>query len=199
MRQKTMALIAAATMTASWASAETNETGFRDINTDQATLEAHNSLLAPPKEKGGDKDFNYWAGTVGSRIKVTGYAQGGYQADIVEDGKNSNTFQFERAILMVGAEISPKFYAFFMHSFKNGSVQEYYMEYRHSKAFNVRLGQSKKQLSIENPLSPTVLENSGMSQGVDYLLGNDYLLGDASGRDYGLMIYGDFAKHLFRY
>ncbi len=205
--KKTLTLLVAVTMASATVraeaelaeSTEASTTEYRDLSTDQATLEAHKALLAAPKNKDGEKDLNYWAGTVGSRIKVTGYAQGGYTADFEEHGDNSNTFQFERAILMVGAEITPKFYGYFMHSFKNGSVQEYYMEYRPCKAFNVRLGQSKKQLSIENPLSPTVLENSGMSQGVDYLLGNDYLLGDASGRDNGLMIYGDFAKNHFRY
>ncbi len=170
-------------------------------DTDAAFLEAHQPLLQAPAE-GAEKDAKYWAEAVGSRLKVTGYAQGGYTATFQEGNSsaNTNTFDMKRIILMVGANITKEFYAFFMHEFKGGNVMEYYMEYRPTKAFNLRLGQSKTELSMENPMSPTVLESiTPMSQSVGWLCGGDPLMSNGSGRDMGLMAYGDLFNNKLRY
>ena len=170
-------------------------------DTDAGFLEAHQPLLSAPAED-AEKDAKYWAEAVGSRLKVTGYAQGGYSATFNEGNSsaNTNTFDMKRIILMVGANITKDFYAFFMHEFKSGTVMEYYMEYRPSKAFNLRLGQSKIELSMENPMSPTVLEAvSPMSQSVGWLCGGDPLISNGSGRDMGLMAYGELFNNKLRY
>lgn len=188
--KKTLTLIAATLIAATAANAETWTSTTGDANTDLAILEEHSTLVeAPAKES--DKDVKYWANEVASRIKVTGYAQAGYTATLPEEGENANTFDMKRAVLMVGAEITPKFFGFFMHEFKSKEMQEYYLEYRPSKALNFRFGQSKIELSMENPMSPTVLESVGpMSQAVFWLCGRDPLMSNASGRDMGLMAYG---------
>lgn len=168
-------------------------------NTDAAFLEAHQPLLKAPEE-GAEKDAKYWAEAVGSRLKVTGYAQGGYTATFNEGSSNTNTFDMKRVILMVGANITKDFFAFFMHDFKSGNMMEYYMEYRPAKEFNLRLGQSKIELSIENPMSPTVLESvTPMAQSVFWLCGADPLMSNGSGRDMGLMAYGDLFNNKLRY
>ena len=147
-----------------------------------------------------EKDLKYWANAVASRVKVTGYAQAGYTATMPEEGNNTNTFDMKRVVLMVGAEITPEFYAFFMHEFKTKDMQEYYLEYRPAKEFKMRFGQSKIEYSMENPMSPTVLESIGpMSQAVAWLCGSDPLMGNPSGRDMGLMIYGDLFNDKLRY
>lgn len=197
--KKTFTIIAAIFMTALMAKAETQTTEMGSGNTDQAILEEHNTLVSAPAEP-VEKDVKYWANTLASRLKVTGYAQVGYTATMPKNGENTNTFDMKRAILMVGAEITPKFYAFFMHEFKNNAMQEYYMEYRPCNAFKVRFGQSKIELSMENPMSPTVLESIGpMSQGVFWLCGADPLMDNACGRDLGLMAYGDLFNNKLRY
>lgn len=203
--KKTLTLVASLFMAATMANAEVPEitqdpamVEFADLNTDAAYLESKSALLAAPAPD-APKDAKYWAEAVGSRVKVMAYAQGGYQATFNEDAPNSNTFNFARCVLMVGADIAPKFYAFFMHEFKSGSVQEYYMEYRPSKAVNFRLGQSKIELSMENIMSPTVLESLNMSQGVFWLCGADPLMNNACGRDNGLMMYGDLFKNKLHY
>ena len=146
------------------------------------------------------KDLSYWAKAVAERVKVTGYAQAGYTATMPEGGKNTNTFDMKRVVLMVAANITPQFYAFFMHEFKTKDMQEYYLEYRPAKEFKMRLGQSKIELSMENPMSPTVLESIGpMAQSVSWLCGADPLMGNPSGRDMGLMIYGDLFNDQLRY
>ena len=50
------------------------------------------------------------------------------------------------------------------------------MEYRPCKALNFRLGQSKNEFSMENPMSPTVVDLvAPMTQGVFWLNGSDPL------------------------
>lgn len=179
---------------------ESDATEFSDINTDQAFLEQHKPFMAPPSEARPHDEVGYWAQKVASRLKVTGYAQAGYNATLNEGANNTNSFEMRRVILMVGADIAPHFYAFFMHDFKSGNMQEYYMEYRPCKAFNVRLGQSKREFTLENPMSPTVLESIGpMAQSVFWLNGADPLMSNGSGRDMGLMFYGDVLNGRLRY
>ena len=196
---KTLTIIAATILAASSANAENNVMENGSGNTDMAILEEHNTLVNAPAES-SDKDTKYWASTVASRLKVMGYAQAGYTATMPEHGQNSNSFEMKRVVLMVGAEITPQFYAFFMHEFKSKEMQEYYMEYRPCKEFNLRFGQSKIEYTMENPMSPTVLESIGpMSQGVFWLCGSDPLMNNASGRDLGLMAYGDLFQNKLRY
>lgn len=197
--KKLQTVIAAVFISANLANAETKTTFTGSGNTDMEILEEHNTLVKAPTET-EDKDVKYWTNAVASRVKVMGYAQAGYTATMPEHGETTNTFDMKRVILMVGAEITPQFYAFFMHEFKNNSMQEYYMEYRPCKAFNLRFGQSKTELSMENPMSPTVLESIGpMSQSVSWLCGADPLMNNPSGRDLGLMAYGDIFNNKLRY
>lgn len=175
---------------------------YSDFNatSEVGLLESKKPLMAPPPADAQEKDFKYWSQAVLSRVKVRAYAQGGYTATFQDEGQNSNTFDMKRVVLMVGADIAPHFYAFFMHEFKSGAMQEYYMEYRHSKALNFRLGQSKNELSIENPLSPTILESiSCSSQSVAWLCGADPLVNNGSGRDMGIMMYGDLLNSKLHY
>lgn len=214
--KKTLTLIAAFMLTAAMAKAESTFTGHQmeeaaeqnisDASTDMKLLEGKKALFAAP-EKDAKKDAAYWAQAVGSRVKVMAYAQAGYTAKFQEGNHhlNTNTFDMKRVILMVGVNITKDFYGFFMHDFKSGTMQEYYLEYRPMKELNVRFGQSKKELSMENPMSPTVLESIGpMSQSVMALCGGRFdptgkTVYNGSGRDLGLMVYGDLFNNKLRY
>ncbi len=190
-------LVAALASTMIWAEGESSQSVT--IASEQSLLDAHKPLVQAPS-KDEEKNVKYWANTVASRLKVSGYGIGGYSATFPEEGQKSNSFNMKLAILMVGAEITPHFYAFFMHEFKTKDMQEYYVEYRPFKALNFRLGQSKTEFSIENCLSPTVLESTNFSsQAVGWLCGRDPLISNGSGRDMGLTIYGNFFKDRFRY
>ena len=181
------------------AETETSEFNISTVNTEQAMLESKNALLPAPEEK-NEKDVAYWAQSVLSRIKVLGYAQAGYTATMQENGKNTNTFDMKRVVMMLGADIAPHFYAFIMHEFKAGNLLEYYMEYRPSKAVNFRLGQSKTELSMTNPLSPRIFESINCAPlGISWLCGSDPLMSNGSGRDMGLMMYGDLFNNHLRY
>ena len=80
-----------------------------------------------------------------------------------------------------------------MHDF-NSKPLEYYTDFRPCKAIGFRMGQFKNSLTLENPMSPSKVELIDVcSQGVTYLTGcgSDPLFGRHTGRDLGLLIYGE--------
>lgn len=145
----------------------------------------------------GDTD---WLQELSSRIQVNGYAQGGYSWNDAND-KQTNEFNLKRTLIWAKARITDRWSFLFMHDFSS-VVQEYYCDFRVSKdkSLTLRMGQFKNSLTLENPMSPTVLELIDVcSQGVTYLsgCGSDPLHGVNYGRDMGLMAYGDvFSDHL---
>ena len=135
-----------------------------------------------------------WTKELKERITLNGYAQAGYTFTAV-DGTKSNTFDLKRTLLWAKARITDRWSFLFMTDF-NSQVQEFYTDYRvtDSKALTIRFGQFKNQLSMENPLSPVVLELVDVcSQGVTYLTGcgSDPLFGINYGRDLGIDLYGE--------
>ena len=143
-----------------------------------------------------------WKKDCTSRITFNGYAQGGWSYQN-PNGVKTNSYNLKRTLLWAKARITDRWSFMFMHDFSS-VVQEYYTDYRLSndKSLSVRLGQFKHSYSMENPLSPTMLELIDVySQAVLYLAGEgpDPLNGVNYGRDMGLMVFGDLAKGALHY
>jgi len=143
-----------------------------------------------------------WVQELTSRIKLHGYAQGGYNFNHNATG-NTNTFELKRVLFWADAQITDRWSFLFMHDFSS-VVQEYYTDFRitNNKALSVRVGQFKNGLSLENPLSPTAMEAIDVySEGVTYLTGcgSDPLLGVQYGRDLGLSLFGETNNGKLRY
>lgn len=173
-----------------------NESRIDDANSGTITTEQFVKAVNPSAPD--------WALDVASRIKIHGYAQGGYyykhsshaDADI-------NSFETKRTLLWVDAQITPRWSFLFMHDF-NSIVQEFYTDFRvtNNKALTLRLGQFKTGLTMENPWSPTSMEAIDVySEGVTYLAGcgSDPLYGVQYGRDLGFSVRGELAKGKFAY
>lgn len=143
-----------------------------------------------------------WAKDVASRIQLHGYAQGGY-AYTHQGGADKNSFEIKRVLFWANARITDRWSFLFMHDFSS-VVQEFYTDYRitKNKALTVRLGQFKNGLSLENPLSPTVMEAIDVySESVTFLTGcgSDPLYGVQYGRDLGLSLFGETNNGKLRY
>ena len=143
-----------------------------------------------------------WMNELTQRITFNGYAQGGWSWQDA-GGHQQNSYNLKRTLLWAKARITDRWSFLFMHDFSS-VVQEFYTDFRITKnnALNVRLGQYKNCLTIENPLSPTVLELVDVcSQGVTYLTGcgSDPKNGVNYGRDLGLRVYGDLFSNQFHY
>lgn len=134
---------------------------------------------------------------VADKIQINGYAQGGYEYSSKD---NSNTFDFKRTIVWAKAQITDKWSFLYMHDFKASSL-EYYTAYSFDKAFNVRMGQFKNSLSMENAMSPSKLELVNCySQPVMWMTGfTDPLIGPQGGRDLGLLFYGEAGNTGLKY
>lgn len=160
---------------------------------------------APLEEKKVAKHSIKTLSNLTERIQLHGYAQAGYTYRTypgLED-TYTNTFDIKRTILWANAQITDRWSFLFMHDF-NSSVQEFYTDYRltKSKALFVRFGQFKNAYSLENPLSPTIMETVDVySEGVTFLsgCGSDALFGVHYGRDLGVSIFGEIANDHIRY
>lgn len=143
-----------------------------------------------------------WVKDLISRLEVHGYAQGGYSYDNAQ-GKTNSSFNLKRTLFWVKARVTDRWSFLFMHDFSS-VVQEYYTDYRFTRhdELSVRVGQFKHSYSMENPMSPTVLELIDVySQAVLFLAGEgaDPLFGVQYGRDLGMMVYGDIFKNKVHY
>lgn len=162
-----------------------------------AALALFSSTAAMGQQTNSSPD---WVKDLTSRIELHGYAQGGYSWQD-KGGKDVNDFNLKRTLFWAKARITDRWSFLFMYDFSS-VVQEFYTDYRFSKdqSLTVRLGQFKHSFSMENPLSPTMLELVDVySQAALYLAGEgpDPLNGVNYGRDMGLMVYGSlFNSHL---
>ena len=166
-----------------------------------ATVLAAFSSTAAMGQAKSDSDVD-WIKDFTSRIQFNGYAQGGWSYQD-PNGQKQNSYNLKRTLLWAKARIKDRWSFLFMHDFSS-VVQEFYTDYRISndKSLTVRLGQFKHSYTMENPLSPTMLELIDVySQAVLYLAGEgpDPLNGVNYGRDQGLMVYGDLASNLLHY
>ena len=153
-----------------------------------------------------------WAQDLAKRVSIDGYAQGGFtyqHTGGLDDNdqlnkKDYNTFEMKRVFLVVGAPITDRWFAMFMHDFNGGVVHEYWTSYRftNNKALSAKIGQFKHAYTIENNMSPTELEAIDVcSEGVTYLAGcgTDRLMGTQYGRDLGLEFFGESNDGKFAY
>lgn len=143
-----------------------------------------------------------WVTTLSEHMELHGYAQAGYTWKHQEN-VHSNSFDLKRVLFWAKANVTDRWSFLFMHDFSS-VVQEFYTDYRflRKKELNVRFGQFKNSLSMQNPLSPTKLELIDCySQAVVYLTGcgSDPLNGVQYGRDLGIMLYGDVLKNKLHY
>ena len=105
---------------------------------------------------------------------------------------------------MARGKITDKWSAYFMYSFANtGKILEAYTGIPLSPSTHSTYRTVQTMYTIENPMSPCFVELINCySQAVNYLAGingSDPLYGSASGRDMGLLIYGDLFDSLMTY
>lgn len=158
------------------------------------TLFAMGSLLA-------QEPLNQVVNTIKERINVSGYGQVGYTYDDALDPNNS--FDVKRAILMVDGKITDKWSFYFMCNFADQTkLMEMYMDYQILPGLSARLGQFKTPYGYENQLSLSTVELINCySQSTNYLgaVANVGTPTSNTGRDIGLMVYGDLFKNFVSY
>ncbi len=164
------------------------------------TKDHHRHHGAPNGEHRGPEKNPFFMDPLFKRFMVKGYAQGGYT---FQQDPKSNTFDMKRAYIFCRAQITDRWYFWFMYDFC-GVVNEYYLDFAAvlGGKLNLRMGEFKHPFALENPYSPTKQELIDVyAQGTVYLAGcgSDPLYGVQYGRDLGAMAYGDLADKHFHY
>ncbi|MBR3101476.1 MAG: hypothetical protein IKH19_06965 [Muribaculaceae bacterium] len=133
-----------------------------------------------------------------SRFWFSGYALVDYSYN--DQASPSNEFKVNKVVAMVDFTVFPKVHAFAMFHFTSPSLLEAWASYTPCKEFGVKAGQFKTPFSLENPLSPTVLEHiyeNGLVTNYMVMGGNPLMMPGSGGRDIGLSIFGNlFNDHL---
>ena len=126
---------------------------------------------------------------------ISGYAQAGWDYD--SEGDPKHDFKVRRIILMADYRINDHWNAFIMTDFKAMSLHEYWVNYRVAPWMNWKLGQFKTPFSLENPISPAVMEMiTQMSAPGTWMIAgaSPFMMPGGAGRDLGLTVYGDIDK-----
>ena len=139
------------------------------------------------------KTLNY----IVNHFKVYGYAQGGW--NYYHDDDPNNEFTVNRIILMGDYRITDQWNAFIMFDFKKASLHEMWACYKPKPWLQIKAGQFKTPFSIENPISPVVMEMiSQMSMAGTFMVGGSsaLMMPGGAGRDIGLTVFGDAGKYV---
>jgi hypothetical protein len=145
-------------------------------------------------------DVNKVLNTLSERIKLSAYAQAGFNYYSQQSPKDE--FKVARIVFMADARINKQLSMYFMFDFKASNLLELNCTYSPSAAFNVKVGQFKTPFTIENMMSPTVLELvycSSLATG--YMIGGSdaLMMKGCGGRDLGVQIYGSLLKKKLEY
>ncbi|MEG1659131.1 MAG: porin [Bacteroides sp.] len=146
--------------------------------------------------------LNTVVNTLKERITLSGYAQAGYTYNDADSP--DNTFEIKRIIFMAHGKITKQWSCYFMFDFNDGGkLAELYTDYQILPGLSARLGQFKTPYSIDNQLSPSIVELiNNYAQSTCYLAavnGSDKLCASNGGRDIGLMVHGDLFDKLLTY
>lgn len=154
------------------------------------------------------KPANSIFNAIKERVSLAGYAQAGFSSlwlpAMDSDEENYNTFDVKRIALRADIAITNKWSVTFIPDFAKGYTNlELYTSFRACSGFGIRLGQFKTAFSIENQLSPSIIETISCGSMITNFLaagnGSDPLMGAQSGRDIGLEIYGDLFNDMLGY
>lgn len=130
---------------------------------------------------------------LGDYIKLSGFVQGMYQANLSDEGElTSNTFRMRRVRLSVEGTLYKGLTYKIQGDFsRSPMLVDAYLKYKVADAFAIQLGQFKTPFSLESPINPVNLEIFDYGESVQKLVGYSDVCGVGSlGRDIGLMATG---------
>lgn len=133
---------------------------------------------------------------IADRFAFTGYAQLGWEYHDQSDPNND--FKLNKLIIMTNMRVIDNLNAFAMFDFKGFSLHELWLNYQLQPWLKIKVGQFKTPFSIENPLSPSLLETIDQtSLATNHMvLGTGLMMPGGAGRDLGLTVYGDVGSYL---
>ena len=129
----------------------------------------------------------------GDYIKLSGFAQAMYQANLNNDGELlDNGFSLRRVRLSVeGTLVKGLTYKIQGDFTRKPMLVDAYLKYKPCNEFAIQIGQFKTPFSIESPINPVNLEIFDYGEAIQGLVGYKDVCGVGSlGRDLGIMATG---------
>ena len=130
---------------------------------------------------------------LGDYIKLSGFVQGMYQANLNEEGElTSNTFRMRRVRLSVEGTLYKGLTYKIQGDFaRSPMLVDAFLKYKVCNEFAIQFGQFKTPFSLESPINPVNLEIFDYGEGIQKLVGYSDVCGVGGiGRDIGLMATG---------
>ena len=130
---------------------------------------------------------------LGDYIKLSGFAQAMYQANLNNDGELlDNGFSLRRVRLSVeGTLVKGLTYKIQGDFTRKPMLVDAYLKYKPCNEFAIQIGQFKTPFSIESPINPVNLEIFDYGEAIQGLVGYKDVCGVGSlGRDLGIMATG---------
>ena len=159
-----------------------------DIKPQVKPVEQHQAKPAEAQEKPEKSKPK-----LGDYIKLSGFAQAMYQANLNNDGELlDNGFSLRRVRLSVeGTLVKGLTYKIQGDFTRKPMLVDAYLKYKVADAFAIQIGQFKTPFSIESPINPVNLEIFDYGEAVQGLVGYKDVCGVGSlGRDLGIMATG---------
>ena len=159
-----------------------------DIKPQVKPVEQHQAKPAETPEK-PEKDKP----KLGDYIKLSGFAQAMYQANLNNDGELiDNGFSLRRVRLSVeGTLFKGLTYKIQGDFTRKPMLVDAYLKYKLCNEFAIQIGQFKTPFSIESPINPVNLEIFDYGEAIQGLVGYKDVCGVGSlGRDLGIMATG---------
>lgn len=130
-----------------------------------------------------------------NKFSFSGYAMAGWEYN--DKASPSNSFDVNKIIFITGFKLNKHFDALVMLDFRKFNLHELWVNYNVVPEFRIKVGQFKTPFSIENPISPSLLEViSGTSLVTNEMIcgSSPLMMPGAAGRDVGITVYGDLFK-----
>ena len=125
---------------------------------------------------------------LGDYIKLSGFVQGMYQANLNEEGElTSNTFRMRRVRLSVEGTLYKGLTYKIQGDFaRSPMLVDAFLKYKVCNEFAIQFGQFKTPFSLESPINPVNLEIFDYGEGIQKLVGYSDVCGVGGlGRDIG--------------
>ena len=129
--------------------------------------------------------------------KISGFAQGLYQADLNQNGDlASNTLRMRRIRMSIEGKFTKNLSYKIQGDFLNSPMLvDAFLKYKVCDEFSIQAGQFKTPFSIESPINPVNLEIFDYGESIKNLVGySDFCGVGKLGRDIGIMATGNLFR-----
>jgi len=138
--------------------------------------------------------------SLSKRFYCSGFALGGWEYR--DTSSPNNQFYINKVTLVAGVNFTDRLKLHTVFSLSSVTLLEAWANYSFMPELNVKLGQFKTPFTVENPMSPVVLEQiyeDALATQYMVMGSNPLMMPKSGGRDLGISVYGSLFNKLVDY